>query len=192
MNESNELQKKAIKPNRALMSVLAGSVALSFFALFSIAYYYGAVQSTCDVLITPKNYPQATLSEKDALTGKSMTYFVGNILLIDYRDQETPKTIEIHETAYRKIFETLQEDHLAIAKRSSTGDQPLMSLVLQLKADTQTPLTKPLILQQVDFYGDDQPYRVTGRLDKKTAGEEWYFVHKNVCKEVTQLLQLIQ
>ncbi len=194
MDEQRAPRAESTASNHALYRVLGGSAVLSFIALFSIAYFYGSVQTAGDILITPKSFYQVELRALDPETEKICTYYVENIELTDNVDPQAPKTKAILEPAYIKIFDTLKDDHLAVLKKHATNKTPRLSLMLQLGPDRldKTKPHKPLILQQVDFFADDEPYRISGRLDKKQSEESFYFVHKGVCKDLDFLLQLIQ
>lgn len=192
MDEQTAQSKQLMSSNNGLFGVIATSMALSFALLFYIAYFYGSVQTAGDILITPKNYYQVELRNADPLTNETLTYYVDKIVLIDHQNPASSKEKTILEPAYIKIFETLKDDNLAVLKKQTKANNPRLSLVLQLKPDGISAIPhEPLILQQVDFYADDQPYRISGRRDKKESDKSYYFLHKGICKDISYLLQLI-
>ena len=95
----------------------------------------------------------------------------------------------MHEQTYQRIFQFLEKDLFL----PSTGPERDLfvryKLLFHMKPDTNAPFD-PITLQEIEFFSDNQTYRITGRRDLRKSDRAWLFKHKGVVDELKSIAQL--
>lgn len=189
MNVSAQSSQRGDASRTALTRILAISCAISLSAVFSLVYFFGSERMARDVLVHPETFAKIAIRDLDPTSGRNEEFYVDRIELQELVGGSLVAKTPIDERAYSDIFRMLESDPPLPTARFASELTPRFRLQFLMKPDAKLP-HESIVLQEIDFFADDQTYRVGGRKDLRQGDQSWFFRHRGIAGNLQSIAQL--